>query len=209
MTAERIGGSRQGGGTATPGDTCRLATISRDGWHGTVWRRTDRGLRLRPGMGCHVRARAKACAGRPRVDRRHGRARRQHGGTRPCRQPIIDLLVGVRSLPAARSCCTEPLQALRYTHMAEYESWLPGEMLFRKGVPGPWTHHVHLMEASSPRWEEFILIRDYLRGHAQIASAYGNLKRALALVFDDDIAGYRNAKGPFLKAVLAKARADR
>ncbi len=93
--------------------------------------------------------------------------------------------------------------------MAEYESWLPGEMLFRKGVPGPWTHHVHLMEASSPRWEEFILIRDYLRGHAQIASAYGNLKRALALVFDDDIAGYRNAKGPFLKAVLAKARADR
>lgn len=124
-------------------------------------------------------------------------------------KPIIDLLVGVRSLPAARSCCTEPLQALRYTHMAEYESWLPGEMLFRKGVPGPWTHHVHLMEASSPRWEEFILIRDYLRGHAQIASAYGNLKRALALVFDDDIAGYRNAKGPFLKAVLAKARADR
>jgi len=65
------------------------------------------------------------------------------------------------------------------------------------------------MEPSSPRWEEFILIRDYLRRHGEVASAYGNLKKALAVVFDVDIAGYRNAKGPFLRAVLARARADR
>jgi GrpB-like predicted nucleotidyltransferase (UPF0157 family) len=35
------------------------------------------------------------------------------------------------------------------------------------------------------------------------------LKKALALVFEEDIAGYRNAKGPFLQAVMAKARAER
>jgi GrpB-like predicted nucleotidyltransferase (UPF0157 family) len=124
-------------------------------------------------------------------------------------KPIIDLLVGVRSLPEARSCCVEPLQALRYRYMAEYEAWLPGEMLFRKGPPGPWTHHVHLMEPTSPRWEEFTLIRDYLRRHTEVASAYAGLKRALALVFEDDIAGYRNAKAPFIEAVMARARAER
>jgi GrpB-like predicted nucleotidyltransferase (UPF0157 family) len=124
-------------------------------------------------------------------------------------KPIIDLLVEVHSLPEARACCIPALQALHYTHMAEYEAWLPDEMLFRKGPPGPWTHHVHLMEASSPRWEEHILIRNYLRRHAEIASAYGDLKKALALVFEEDIAGYRNAKGPFIQAVLAKARAER
>jgi GrpB-like predicted nucleotidyltransferase (UPF0157 family) len=88
-------------------------------------------------------------------------------------KPIIDLLVEVRSLPQARSCCIEPLQALRYTHMVEYEAWLPDEMLFRKGLPGPWTHHLHLMEASSPRWEEHILIRDCLRRHPEVMRRTG------------------------------------
>jgi GrpB-like predicted nucleotidyltransferase (UPF0157 family) len=124
-------------------------------------------------------------------------------------KPIIDLLVGVRSLPEARGCCVRPLEALRYRYMAEYESWLPNEMLFRKGIPGPWTHHVHLMEPSCPRWEEFTLIRDYLRRHEEVAGAYADLKRALALVFEDDIAGYRNAKAPFIQAVMARARAER
>ena len=124
-------------------------------------------------------------------------------------KPIIDLLVGVRSLPEARTCCVEPLQALRYRYMAEYEAWLPGEMLFRKGPPGPWTHHVHLMETTCPRWEEFTLVRDYLRRHADVADAYADLKRALALVFEDDIAGYRTAKAPFIEAVITRARAER
>jgi GrpB-like predicted nucleotidyltransferase (UPF0157 family) len=124
-------------------------------------------------------------------------------------KPIIDLLVGVRSLPEARGRCVGPLQALHYRYMAEYEAWLPGEMLFRKGPPGPWTHHVHLMEPSCPRWEEFTLVRDYLRRHGEVAGAYADLKRALALVFEDDIAGYRNAKAPFIAAVMARARAER
>jgi GrpB-like predicted nucleotidyltransferase (UPF0157 family) len=124
-------------------------------------------------------------------------------------KPIIDLLVGVDNLAEARSRCMEPLEAVGYTYMAEYESWLPGEMLFRKGVPGPWTHHVHVTEPSSPRWEEFILIRDYLRGHPETAGTYDDLKGALARVFVEDIAGYRSAKADFLQAVMAAARAEK
>jgi GrpB-like predicted nucleotidyltransferase (UPF0157 family) len=124
-------------------------------------------------------------------------------------KPIIDVLVGVRALAQARSVCIAALQKLGYTYMAEYETWLPGEMLFRKAVLGPWTHHVHVMEESSPRWDELVLIRDYLRRHPEIARAYGDLKRALALVFGDDIAGFRNAKRPFLEALMTKARAER
>lgn len=124
-------------------------------------------------------------------------------------KPIIDVLVGVRSLPEARDRAVQPLRALGYIYMAEYESWLPGEMLFRKGTPGPWTHHVHVMEPGGTRWEELVLIRDYLRRRPEVASAYGDLKRALAVVFEEDIAGYRDAKRPFLQAVPAKARAER
>ena len=124
-------------------------------------------------------------------------------------KPIIDAAVGVHSLAEARSRCSEALRGLAYIYMARYESWLPGEMLFRKGSPGPWTHHVHVLERSSPRWDEYVLLRDYLRRHPEIARAYADLKQALALVFDEDIGGYRNAKRPFLQAVMAKARIER
>jgi GrpB-like predicted nucleotidyltransferase (UPF0157 family) len=123
-------------------------------------------------------------------------------------KPIIDLLVGVRSLGDARSTSVERMQPLGYTYVSEYEAWLPDELLFRKGPPGPWTHHAHLMEPANPRWEEYVLFRDYLCQHPSVAHAYSNLKKALALVFADDIAGFRDAKRPFIQQVLASARAD-
>jgi GrpB-like predicted nucleotidyltransferase (UPF0157 family) len=123
-------------------------------------------------------------------------------------KPIIDLLASVRSLAEARSRCVQPLEALGYTYLPENESWLPEEMMFRKGVPGPWTHHVHVMEPSSPRWDELILIRDYLRRHLETATAYADLKKLLADRFEDDIAGYRAAKGSFLQSLIAAARAE-
>jgi GrpB-like predicted nucleotidyltransferase (UPF0157 family) len=123
-------------------------------------------------------------------------------------KPIIDLLVTVRSLPDARSACIEAVEPLGYRYLREYEAWLPDEMLFRKIVSGAWTHHLHVTEPSSPRWEEYVLLRDYLRRHREMADAYGDLKRALALVFEDDIAGYRDAKRPFVQALLRKARAE-
>jgi GrpB-like predicted nucleotidyltransferase (UPF0157 family) len=42
-----------------------------------------------------------------------------------------------------------------------------------------------------------------------MVEAYANVKRALALVFEEDIAGYRNAKHPFIQGVMAKAQAER
>jgi GrpB-like predicted nucleotidyltransferase (UPF0157 family) len=122
-------------------------------------------------------------------------------------KPIIDVLVGVRSLPEARPHCVRPLERLGYAYMAEYEAWLPHEMFFRKGIPGPWTHHVHLMEPTHPSWQGYLTVREYLRSHQDIADAYGNLKRALAVVFDDDFDGYREAKRPFFDAVMARVRA--
>jgi GrpB-like predicted nucleotidyltransferase (UPF0157 family) len=123
-------------------------------------------------------------------------------------KPIIDLLVGVPSLTEAKSISTGPLLALGYTYIPEYETWLPGELFFRKGIPGPWTHHVHVMEPSNPRRQDLLLFRDYLRSHPETASAYGSLKKSLALAFGDDIEGFRNAKHQFVKTVTSKARSQ-
>ena len=64
-----------------------------------------------------------------------------------------------------------------------------------------------MMEPSNPRWEECVMFRDYLRSHPEIAARYGNFKKGLALVCNEDIAAFRNAKSPFVQAVMAQARA--
>ena len=124
-------------------------------------------------------------------------------------KPIIDMLLAVQSLEQARLAFPDLLVQLGYRQMVEYEAWLPDEMLFRRGMPGPWTHHAHVVEAGSDRWQEYIGIRDYLRRHSDVAAAYGDLKRALAVLFGDDIAGFREGKRPFLREVLARARLER
>ena len=124
-------------------------------------------------------------------------------------KPIIDMLVGVANLESARPICIAGLTGLGYTHMAAYEAWLPGEMLFRKAAAdGRWTHHVHVTERVGPRWEEFVLTRDYLRRDPAAAREYADLKKALATRFGDDIQGFREAKRPFLEKLMVRARHD-
>jgi GrpB-like predicted nucleotidyltransferase (UPF0157 family) len=64
-----------------------------------------------------------------------------------------------------------------------------------------------MMEPSNPRWEGSVTLRDYLRSHPESAAAYGNLKKELAFVCNEDIAAFRDAKSPFVQALMAKARA--
>jgi GrpB-like predicted nucleotidyltransferase (UPF0157 family) len=123
-------------------------------------------------------------------------------------KPIVDILVGVTNLEPARTVCVARLTGLGYTHMAAYEAWLPGEMLFRKAEGGRWTHHVHVTQQFGPRWEEFVLIRDYLRRDAEAAHDYEDLKKALATTFGDDIQGFREAKRPLLEKLMLRARHD-
>jgi len=120
-------------------------------------------------------------------------------------KPIIDLLLGVRSLEQARATLPDLFTGLGYRHMVKYEAWLPDVMLFRRGMPGPWTHHAHVVEEGSDLWNEYVGLRDYLRRHEDIAAAYGDLKRSLAVLFGDDIAGFREAKRPFVREMVVRA----
>jgi GrpB-like predicted nucleotidyltransferase (UPF0157 family) len=124
-------------------------------------------------------------------------------------KPIIDLLVGVRSLADAQARAAAPMVALGYTPITTYGGFLPDELFFRKGPPGPWTHHTHLMAPANPRWTEHLRFRDHLRAHPAEAAAYAAEKRRLAARFGDDIAGYRYGKHAFVTAALARARRTR
>jgi GrpB-like predicted nucleotidyltransferase (UPF0157 family) len=122
-------------------------------------------------------------------------------------KPIIDLQASVQRLAEAKAEAVEPLERLGYSYLPHYESWLPGQLFFRKSADGHWTHHLHLLPQDSPRWRDRLLFRDYLRRHTEAARDYAKLKRDLAAAFADDIAGYRDAKDAFVAATMAAARA--
>jgi GrpB-like predicted nucleotidyltransferase (UPF0157 family) len=124
-------------------------------------------------------------------------------------KPIIDLSVGVPSLEEAKERCINPVEALGYSYVPEYASWLPGELFFRKGPPGPWTHHVHVMEPLNSRWEALLVFRDYLRAHPEAARTYADIKRTVAASSKDNIEAYRDGKNAFIETTIAEARAWR
>jgi GrpB-like predicted nucleotidyltransferase (UPF0157 family) len=116
-------------------------------------------------------------------------------------KPIIDILVGIESLPAGRACFG-PLAQLGYL----YAPYRPEEMhWFCKPRPSRRTHHLHLAPVGSRRYEEELAFRDYLRSDTGAANEYADLKRSLARRFRDDRDAYTEAKGGFIRAALKRA----
>lgn len=120
-------------------------------------------------------------------------------------KPIIDLLVGVRSLAAAKQVAVSQLEQLDYAYW--FDNPDPQRMFFVKGLPpnGPRTHHIHMVEPDSLLWER-LLFRDYLRRHADEAARYAQLKRDCARCFRSDRAAYTTAKTEYIESVMKKAQ---
>ncbi len=113
-------------------------------------------------------------------------------------KPIIDILVGVRSLEESRACFA-PVAGLGYL----YAPYRRDEMhWFCKPDPRRRTHHLHLVPTESKRFRDELAFRDRLREDHRLATEYGALKRRLAERFEHDREAYTEAKGEFVLATL-------
>ncbi len=122
-------------------------------------------------------------------------------------KPIIDIMPGLRQLSDARGCI-EPLAAIGYEYVPEYENELPERRYFRKGPPEGRTHHVHMVETATEFWQRHLLFRDYLRIHQETAEEYEALKHRLAREHLSDRDAYTSGKTPFIEAVVERARGE-
>jgi DNA-binding IclR family transcriptional regulator/GrpB-like predicted nucleotidyltransferase (UPF0157 family) len=119
-------------------------------------------------------------------------------------KPIIDILVGVRSLGESRACF-DRLARLDY----RYAPYRPLEMhWFCKPDPSRRTHQLHLVPADTPRFRDELAFRDYLREHHDVAKEYAALKRRLAGKFEHDREAYTDAKTGFILATVRRALDD-
>jgi GrpB-like predicted nucleotidyltransferase (UPF0157 family) len=117
-------------------------------------------------------------------------------------KPVIDIAVGVESLEESRPCI-DLLGEIQYLHSpyrADVMHW------FCKPDPARRTHHLHLIPTGSPRLNDELFFRDYLRGHPDLAAEYGALKWRLAAEHAEDREAYTRAKADFVEAVTAAAR---
>lgn len=122
-------------------------------------------------------------------------------------KPVIDMLVGVRSLEEAKRVAIEALAALGYAYW--YDNPDKEHMFFVKGLPpnGPRSHHIHMVGPGSAFWER-LLFRDYLRRHPEEARRYSKLKRDLAARLTQDREAYTDAKGEYVRAVTERAKSE-
>ena len=118
-------------------------------------------------------------------------------------KPVIDILAGrPGNVPGARY--VDAFRQIGYEHKGAYG--IPGRNYFRRGVPR--THHVHLVSWSSDLWRDHLLFRDYLRRHPDIAREYETIKRELAALYLHDRERYTDAKGPFVRSIVRRAREE-
>jgi len=120
-------------------------------------------------------------------------------------KPIIDILIAVRSLAAARASFVEPLRNLDYVYWAENPK--QDRMFFVKGMPpfgSKRSHHVHVTQPDGEMWQR-LAFRDYLRAHPEEAETYAQLKRQFAAEHRTDREAYTEAKSAYVMSVMRKA----
>ncbi len=116
-------------------------------------------------------------------------------------KPVIDIMVAVEKLADVEDFVT-PLAAIGYK--PEKEVTIPDRRFFNKG-PQERHRHLHISEMNSEFWKRHIVFRDYLRAHPETVREYYDLKRRLAVKFEDDREAYTDAKSAFIEEVIREA----
>lgn len=117
-------------------------------------------------------------------------------------KPVIDIMPVVRDIEKVDSCQSE-FKKLGYEYMGEFG--MPGRRYMRKGG-NQRTHQVHVFQFDNTTdILRHLAFRNYLRCHADVCEAYGNLKAALAARHPTDIEAYCAGKDSFAKQVECDA----
>jgi len=116
-------------------------------------------------------------------------------------KPVIDVQVSVASLEP-ETAYHRPLESLRFRFHRDNSD---RTKRFFLGPEGERRIHVHVRRAGSFDEQLNLLLRDYLRAHAESAKDYARVKWSLAETFRNDREGYVRAKEPTVWSLLRKA----
>jgi GrpB-like predicted nucleotidyltransferase (UPF0157 family) len=121
-------------------------------------------------------------------------------------KPTIDILVVVDS--TGEFLAARPkVEELGFDYRPNNTVVGSGDHLFlRKVLDGKRTHHVHVVEAGSPKIDDYRLFRDALRSDPDLATRYEQVKVELARRHANDRMIYVSAKSAWVDTELAQLR---
>jgi GrpB-like predicted nucleotidyltransferase (UPF0157 family) len=120
-------------------------------------------------------------------------------------KPIIDILVGVRSLEETRKLIVPLLEKENYEYFWRTDTSPPYAWFIKRSQEGTRTHHIHMVEEDSKLWER-LYFRDYLREFKDEAKRYEVLKRSLSEKYPNDRIAYTEGKTEFVISVTEIAK---
>ena len=117
-------------------------------------------------------------------------------------KPTIDLMPLVREI-AALDERKDALIALGYEWKGEFG--LPGRRFLTRTQNGKRLFNVHCYEATNTEAARHLAFRDYLRAHADVASAYEAEKLRAQSLQPNDVLAYNDVKNDWIKATEKRA----
>lgn len=117
-------------------------------------------------------------------------------------KPIIDIMIGVKSMQSIERFNTDNLKANMY-----YRLKVPiiDKVVFAKITDlnnYTKTHIVHIVETGGEWWNKHIFFRDYLNNNEEAAEEYELLKKDLANKYAHDEGAYTREKENFVNNIL-------
>jgi GrpB-like predicted nucleotidyltransferase (UPF0157 family) len=126
-------------------------------------------------------------------------------------KPVVDLLVEVTDLEAAKTRIAPVLEAQGYDYF-----WRPTHgddgppfyawFIKRDPASGARTHHIHMVEPGFAEHWDRLLFRDYLIEHPRQSREYQDLKVRLAAAYPNDRVAYTKGKTEFVLRVMEEAK---
>ena len=128
----------------------------------------------------------------------------QHVGSTAVRgiaaKPIIDIAVAVRDIQDIM-----PFRETLAQHGIFYrKEEHGGQLLFFMGTDIR-THFIHIVQANSSAWRNYLHLRDYLNANPYQAAEYEAVKRRLQTQFPADRAAYTEGKAETIARLLQEA----
>lgn len=117
-------------------------------------------------------------------------------------KPIIDIAVGLDRLEDFENYRELFQKDPNYSIKDDSDK---DEVLIRRGPEENRTHFIHISEKTSPRFNNYLKFRDYMREHADARDEYEQLKQELAMKYADDRKSYTAAKAEFISKIIEKA----
>ena len=118
-------------------------------------------------------------------------------------KPIIDILVGSKKAAAPSETQLKRLSALAYEYRGE-DGRRPGRYFFRKRAPG--SFNLSIVPFEGDLWRENLMVREYLRSHAEEVSKYAAIKLQGMEISPEPLLGYQDHKRVYMEEMKQRAR---